>query len=177
MRKRVLFFYVLVVLTIVVFAVTARADTIQAWNESGVGTFDKVDAFIQTPGVVFGNPGISSAWTDVNVNPTFASATGPATTSFDFSTFFVGNTSEKFVVNFYALMDGTVVDSAKLTYPVNGQPYGWEVDPLCAKHFGEENTAVTPEPGTLLLLGTGLFGLGFLLRRKMNGTAALNLAQ
>ena len=148
----------------------ARADTTQqAWNESGVtgnGTFDTIDLFIQTQGVVFSNPGLSSVWTNTNVSPTFAFATGTATSSLDFSSYFSGNTSTTFVVDFYALLGNTVVDSAKMTYPVSDQPYSWQIGSL-ATSFAQENTSATPEPSSLIMLGTGLLaGAGFLFKRR-----------
>lgn len=43
---------------------------------------------------------------------------------------------------------------------VNVSGFGW---------FGSSDTVVTPEPGTLGLLGTGLVGLAGLVRRKLRG--------
>ena len=53
-------------------------------------------------------------------------------------------------------------------YALNGSPVigGFQVS---AGGFVSGDTIVTPEPGTLGLLGTGLVGLAGVIRRKVRG--------
>ena len=162
-------------------ASTARADNFsQEWNETcptcntgtlgAQSTFNGIDIFVETPGVTFTDVGGISdvGWAGTLVNPGFDQLTGETVSSLNFNTdLFSANATDYVVLDFYALLNGTVVDSATFTYPVTGQPYDWQVGSLAASTFNSEN--VTPEPSSLLLLGTGLLcfaGMAYYRRRQ-----------
>jgi hypothetical protein len=55
-------------------------------------------------------------------------------------------------------INGITTGGVTVAGVVNVSGFGW---------FGSSNTVVTPEPGTLGLLGTGLVGLAGIVRRKL----------
>jgi hypothetical protein len=154
-----------------VFAVGAPGaspnDWNQEWNESygSAGTFDTVDAFIETAGVTFASPGIAfgtSGWTDTDVDSMFSTATGPTTSFLDFTTDFTTDSSVPLTMDLYALLDGNVVDSTSATWDGSSWSYG------AVQGISAEDTAPTPEPSSLMLLGTGFLGLVGVMRRKLS---------
>ena len=64
-----------------------------------------------------------------------------------------------------AFQGGGVLNIAGVT--TNGTTVAGVVSLGSAGWFGSSNTVVTPEPGTLGLLGTGLVGLAGIVRRKL----------
>jgi PEP-CTERM motif-containing protein len=73
---------------------------------------------------------------------------------------------------FQGTFSGTVMvgagGSLQITYALNGTPVvgGFQIS---AAGVVSGDTIVTPEPGTLGLLGTGLVGLAGIVRRKLRG--------
>jgi len=179
MYKR--FVFAMAIAALVAFTLfpnSAKADNFsQEFNETcptcttGVSdtsnTFTGIDIFSKTTGVTFSDAGSTSdsGWTETLVNSGFEQLTGEAVSSLNFNVdLFSANANDDVVLDFYALLNGQVVDSATFTYPVDGQPYNWEIGSLPAGNITGEN--VTPEPSSLLLLGTGLLGLAFVAFRR-----------
>jgi hypothetical protein len=138
-------------------------DWSQEWLESGAGLFNQIDLFLETPGVTFFPPGLTSAsgpWNEIDVNPQFAYATFGATNLLYFFTNFTPDPSVPLTFDFYALLNGNVVDSATAAW--DGSNWTIEAD---GKTIDGENMA-TPEPASLALLGTGLLGLALVVFRK-----------
>lgn len=146
-------------------------DWSQEWVENGVGPFDTILVFsIQGDGLA--TPGLAdvdgAGWTETDLTPTgyAAELTGTAVTQLYFDTNFVDPGAND-VFDFFALFDGNVVDSATIdNFGVGGSlGYGLYVEDTTPS-LTKDLSGVTPEPSSLLLLGTGLLGLAFLAFRK-----------
>ena len=154
---------------------TTPDDWTQTFNESGVGTFNSIAAFLETPGVLFTNPGMTgftNGWASTaNINSQYNLASGADTTNTNFNANFAPLGSVPFVMDLYAFLDGNIVDAGKASW--DGVPSqginGWTMTGFTDNQaaYKAENTAPTPEPTSLLLLGSGLVGLAKLVRKKI----------
>ena len=166
----------------------AVADYVQTWFENGQygptntqQTWDKAEAFLVSGGT-WTDPGLTIAvtgWTATMVNPTYALATGPTFDSslqgiFSFTTYATDRTgTDPFVFEWILWNGTTIVGFDRLTW-TPATDGGWTLteSPIAAANFTAqsslENRSPVPLPPTLLLLGSGLAGLGLLRRRKLS---------
>lgn len=160
-------------------------DWSQEWNESGVGNFDTILVFSKQ-GDGLASPGLtdnSGGWTEYDWSPSgyAAELTGPATTNNTFTTNF-NDPGTNDVFDFFALSGGahgTVVDSAtidnfgigaQIGSGAGGNYYLEETSPT----LSSDMSGVTPEPSSLLLLGTGFLGLAVVLFRKAKSSGLVS---
>ncbi|GEM_PF-4614885 len=167
----------LVVLFTIVMLVLVSNATASPWSQTfkevGVGNFDQLDIFME-PGLVFfsGSSGYTtSGWaTDVDTVD-YISASGPETANMNFQLGFTDDSL--FTLDFFAFLDGVIVDAATLEHIGNKQWNIENVRPLLStatnlyqadlKRVGH---SPVPEPATLLLFGAGLLGVASLGRKK-----------
>jgi hypothetical protein len=164
------------------------SDLSQEWNEQcplcandggSDNNFTSIELFIEPSGsnpsnLSFTDPGsVDGGWTATLVNSQYLLLSGPSSSNINFSTDLLDPVTTA-VIDMYSLDGSILVDSAQLQWPGSG-PYGWNVvSPLTADNLADENTAATPEPSSLMLLGTGLVGgSGLLYRRRNKGTSSL----
>ncbi len=156
----------------------AAGDWSQEFEESGVGSFDTVLLF-STAGDGLATPGLTDAdsagWTETDLDPGYASElTGAAVTQLYFDTNFVDPGTDD-VFDLFALLDGTVVDSATFDNFGVGTSIGYGLyEEDSTPSLAADMSGVTPEPSSLLLLCTGLLGLAFVIFRKAKASG-LNL--
>ncbi len=166
---------------ILIYAPVAKADTFvvypPGWYENGVGPFNQLAMFMITPGLTFSPGGgffaLSSYWSAYTggvINPGYAYALGAYVTLEDFNFAVVGaSLPADFSFYFFALDGATVVDSGIVTIYTNGNGgmdhFTWT--PLDPDTYNTMDTSAVPEPMTLLLFGSGLMGIGGLVRRKL----------
>ncbi|MHB0865592.1 MAG: PEP-CTERM sorting domain-containing protein [Minisyncoccota bacterium] len=150
----------------------ARANWIQPWYENGVGTFDAI-GMVRVSGGAFASPGLifnsgAPDWTEVN-NADYAFASFSPTSLLYFTTDILSSPSQFafYVWNGDTLLESDLVDSSlHVTTPyADGAPTR---DQLFALSGG---TTTVPEPGTLFLLGLGLVGLAFVVKRTNHSAA------
>jgi hypothetical protein len=151
----------------------------------GASAFNGMELFIETPGVTFSDAGAvynsdpwgqqdpNTNWAAFLVNDQYiqyqATGTGDQTNPLSYMNDFANGLTMPFTMDFYALLDGVVVDSDVYTYNGNGSGApqsgsGWGEVSLSAETLVSENT--TPEPATFALMGAALIGLSISLRRK-----------
>jgi hypothetical protein len=111
------------------------------------------------------------------INPTYAVAAGPTFNSsllgnFSFTTYATDRSgNDPFVFDWILSSGNTIVGFDRLTWTPAADG-GWTLTeaPIPTAQFtdqsSQENRSPVPLPPTLLLLGTGLVGLGLLCRRK-----------
>jgi PEP-CTERM motif len=126
------------------------------------GIFSAWTSLANSSGLTTGNLGTVSVTTGV------LSGSGGNFT-FTGGTILIRNTSS--AVIFSGTFNGTLTSSngvVSITYAPGGVPIigGFQIS---AAGVVSGNTIVTPEPGTLGLLGTGLVGLAGIVRRKLRG--------
>ena len=178
MKKNFLKFTVMLALAAVICLPSmASADYIQNWVENGwYGTpavrqpWNTAEAFLLSPGTWTGtgltiNSGTN--WTVTLISPTYALATGdlfnPITQgNFYFTTSATDLTAVPFSFDWVLSNHSVIVGVQRSIYTPGS---GWSYADVTANP-PTENRSPVPLPPTLLLLGSGLVGLGLLRRRK-----------
>ena len=136
----------------------------QQFNESGVGNFNFMEAFMISADGDFEADGFvsfsSSEWTGKLVSNDYITALSvTAATSLNFYIKFAGDQSNPLTFDFLAWYDGTFLEAARASW--NGG--GWAI--VGITYNPANYTRSVPEPTTLLLIGAGLIGLA-VARRK-----------
>ena len=160
--KKLLAIFAVIAMVAAVMPAAASAYWSQAWNESGAGNFDVMEAFVVS-GSTFANTGLSgfsvAGWSGSKINSTYAYASGPATSNMNFVTEFSTASSAPLVMDFYAYLNGGVIDSARAIW--NGSGFDFSTSPT-----GPYNrTPAVPIPAAIWLFGAGLVGLVGVRRR------------
>src|SRR5487761_1082548 len=146
---------------------STSSDWNQEFNTAVSGPFTSIVTTLVTPGVDFtgaftGAPSFPSGWTSTLINPQQVDMMGPASAgNFDFFGGFTSLPSVPFVLDFYSYNGSTLLSYPNSNY-LAWSGSAWTSGPLPA----------VPEPSSLLLFGTGLFGLAGALFLRMHGSTA-----
>ena len=144
----------------------------QRFEESGVGTFDRIEVTFQSAGVAFEAPGLanfsSANWiistsSGPSSGPDYVLAEGPGLSSLQFDVLFLGNVTDPLTFDFHAWNGTDSVEAARLS---------WDGGTWTITTTGDCVRPVVPEPttmiaGALLLLPFGVSTLR-ILRKKRN---------
>src|ERR1017187_256719 len=174
MTTKRFFTMLLVTAAFLISATTALADTSQEFCEGGGsicgaynGLFNNMEIFSETAGVTFANvgtincdsfgcPDVGTTWSAAPINGQYLQYTSilDQVNPLAFTLSITG--SGAFTLDFYATLGGVVVDSTGIA---NDGAGNWTAVPLVQSGLGAENTSATPEPMSMVLIGSGLLGL------------------
>jgi hypothetical protein len=158
MKKDLLSILVAMTLVAISIPIAANATILdQRFEESGVGNFDRIEAFMLTSGAVFSgcfNNFSDASWSDDLVRPDYVIAAGSAVTLVQFDMHF-DYAGPDFSFDFLAWEGSVLKEWVKATWNS-----GWSVTPYTVTYNSSmHNRDAVPEPATMLLLGSGLVGL------------------
>jgi hypothetical protein len=137
----------------------------QRFNESNVGLYNRLEGFMISTDDTFEAPGFSgfsaAGWTGTLVtNEYIRATTGFALSNMDFNITFEDLRSDPLQFVFVAWYNDVMREAAL----ANWSGSAWTF----SAYTGDVKDLVpVPEPGTIVLLGTGLLGLCFYGRRRM----------
>ena len=180
MRFRFLCIFALILIAGSAFADLAPTGTpiptgswTQQFLESGVGPFNNILFIITTPGITMGDagnptglnafaPNDNSSWGSSLMNPQtswgFDNWYGVGyPTELYFNATFSSNPDQAFNALFYAYNDNNLVEFSNVSWDGSN----WNVSPA-------QSTPAVPEPASLVMLSSGLMGMGGILRRKLS---------
>ena len=142
-------------------------------NPSAAG-IDVLEAFIVTPGVTFdsttaGFVNLDNGWSAMIVNPTYAVEYGPLSSSLTEDLAFTGSIPPT-AVHVYGFtgcatqmpsISACPVEDLTDAYQVtgNGDGYTTWTPTVASNDLPSEDSAATPEPASILLIGSGVIGL------------------
>lgn len=142
-------------------------------NPSAAG-IDVLEAFIVTPGVTFdsttaGFVNLDNGWSAMIVNPTYAVEYGPLSSSLTEDLAFTGSIPPT-AVDVYGFTGCAAQMPSISACPVedltdayqatgNGGGYSTWTPTVTSNDLPSEDSAATPEPASILLIGTGVIGL------------------
>jgi hypothetical protein len=145
-------------------AMAANADVIAtgagtvtgSWTQAWIwqGTTITSFEFDMLPGSAWEHPihDFSNGWTATGFSSTVITGAGAADVNFGYSTDFVTNMNQPLSYRWYGFSGSTVIDQGVASWDGSSWSYVSET--------------ATPEPASLILLGSGLLGIGSTLRKK-----------
>lgn len=134
-------------------------------------TVDKLEAFIVSGNTDFEIPGMTNfsaaGWSATRINPDYSLATGPSASNFTFDETFTASVSEPIVVDFLFWLAGSFNIGIRQSW--DGTSWIFVKDITNPSGYDRASRASVPEPSTLLLLGSGLVGLGYFSKKRFLG--------
>jgi hypothetical protein len=139
----------------------------QRFEESEVGTFDRIEVFFQGGGDSFEGPGLAnfsstgwiiSASSGPSSGPSYVLAQGPGLTSLQFDVLFLGNVTDPVTFDFHAWNGTDSVEAARLAW--DGGTWTITTTGDCVRPVPEPTTMIA---GALLSFGVSTLRI---LRKK-----------